>query len=137
MVLACKPDGTWGICFDYRSLNAITCLAIEPLLHIDALLAGTGRVEFLHQAAELDLASSYHQLRVLPADRWKMSLLSHLQLGQFEWESVGCRALLPAGGLITADSRDESGTHCGAGLSRKSEHGSLPPNAPTGPHLAS
>ena len=35
---------------------------------------------------KLDLASSYHQLLVLPADRWKTSFL--LQLGQFEWNVV-------------------------------------------------
>jgi hypothetical protein len=31
-----KPDGVWRICYD-RGLNAITCPAVEPLPHIDAL----------------------------------------------------------------------------------------------------
>ena len=35
---------------------------------------------------KLDLASSYHQLRVRDSDRWKTSFRS--QLGQFEWNVV-------------------------------------------------
>ena len=83
VVFARKPDGTWRICYDYRGLNAITRPAIEPLPHIDALLAGTRGSSFF---TKLDLASSYHQLRVRPADRWKTSFRS--QLGQFEWNVV-------------------------------------------------
>ena len=75
MVFARKPDGSWRICYDYLGLNAITRPAVEPLPHIDALLF-----------TKLDLASSYHQLRVRAADRWKTSFRS--QLGQFEWNVV-------------------------------------------------
>ena len=79
MVFARKLDGTWCICYDYRGRDAITRPAVEPLPHIDALLDGTrGSRSF----AKLDLASSYHQLRVRNADRWKTSFRS--QLGQFE-----------------------------------------------------
>ena len=35
---------------------------------------------------KLDLARSYHQLRVRASDRWKTSF--RLQLGQFEWNMV-------------------------------------------------
>ena len=70
VVFALEPERTWRICYDYRCLNAI-----EPLQHIDALLAGTRGSRFF---TKLDLASSYHQLRVLPADRWKTSLRSQL-----------------------------------------------------------
>jgi hypothetical protein len=80
VVFARKPDGTWRICYDYRGLNAITRPAVEPLPHIDALLDGTRGSRFF---TKLDLASSYHQLQVRPADRWKTSFRS--QLGQFEW----------------------------------------------------
>ena len=83
VVFARKPDGTWRICYDYRGLNAITRPAVEPLPHIDALLDGTRGSCFF---TKLDLASSYHQLRVRPADRWKTSFRS--QLGQFEWNVV-------------------------------------------------
>jgi hypothetical protein len=63
-------------------LNTITRPAVEQLPHIDALLDGTrGSCYF----TKLDLASSYHQLRVLASDRWK-SFQS--QLGQLEWNVV-------------------------------------------------
>ena len=83
VVFARKPDGTWRICYDYRGLNAITRPAVEPLPHIDALLDGTRGSCFF---TKLDLASSYHQLRVRDSDRWKTSFRS--QLGQFEWNVV-------------------------------------------------
>jgi hypothetical protein len=83
VVFARKPDGSWRICYDYRGLNAITRPAVEPLPHIDALLDGTRGSRFF---TKLDLASSYHQLRVRAADRWKTSFRS--QLGQFEWNVV-------------------------------------------------
>ena len=45
VVFASKPDGSWRIsgCYDYpsRGLNTTTRPAVEPLLHIDALLDGT------------------------------------------------------------------------------------------------
>ena len=83
VVFARKPDGTWRICYDYRGLNAITRPAVEPLPHIDALLDGTrGSCYF----TKLDLASSYHQLRVRASDLWKTSFRS--QLGHFEWNVV-------------------------------------------------
>ena len=83
VVFARKPDGSWRICYDYRGLNAITRPAVEPLPHIDALLDGTRGSRFF---TKLDLASSYHQLRVRAVDRWKTSFRS--QLGQFEWNVV-------------------------------------------------
>ena len=83
VVFARKPDGSWRICYDYRGLNAITRPAVEPLPHIDALLDGTRGSRFF---TKLDLASSYHQLRVRASDRWKTSFRS--QLGQFEWNVV-------------------------------------------------
>ena len=83
VVFARKPDGSWRICYDYRGLNAITRPAVEPLPHIDALLDGTRGSRFF---TKLDLASSYLQLRVRAADRWKTSFRS--QLGQCEWNVV-------------------------------------------------
>jgi hypothetical protein len=83
VVFARKLDGSWRICYDYRGLNAITRPAVELLQPIDALLDGTRGSRFF---TKLDLASSYHQLRVLAADRWKTSFRS--QLGQFEWNVV-------------------------------------------------
>jgi hypothetical protein len=93
MVFARKSDGSWRICYDYRGLNAITRPAVELLPHIDALLDATRGSSYF---TKLDLASSYHQLRVRASDRpgWKTSFLS--QLGQFEWNLVWnlvCRIL--------------------------------------------
>ena len=86
MVFARKPDGSWCICYDYRGLNAITRPAVEPPPHIDALLDGTRGSRLF---TKLDLASSYHLLRVRAADRWKTSFRSQLaRLGQFEWNVV-------------------------------------------------
>jgi hypothetical protein len=82
-VFARKPDGAWRICYDYRGLDAITRPAVEPLPHIDALLDGTRGSRFF---TKLDLASSYHQLRVRAVDRWKTSFQS--KLGQFEWNGA-------------------------------------------------
>ncbi len=62
VVFARKPDGTWHICYYYRGLNAISRIAVEPLQHIDALVDGTLGSCFF---TKLDLASRYHQLRVL------------------------------------------------------------------------
>ncbi len=82
-VFARKPDGSWLICYNYKGLNAITRPAVEPLPHIDALLDGTWMSHFF---TKLDLASSYNQLRVRPADQWKTSFQS--QLDQFQWNVV-------------------------------------------------
>ncbi len=86
VVFARKPDGTWHICYDYRSLNANTRPAVEQLPHIDALLDGTRGSCFF---TKLDLASSYHQLQIRASDLWKTSFL--LQLGQFEWNVLPFR----------------------------------------------
>ena len=58
---------------------------MEPLpnIQVDALLDGTRGSCFF---TKLDLASSYHYLRMLPADRWKTSFRS--QLGQLQWNVV-------------------------------------------------
>jgi hypothetical protein len=76
VVFARKPDGPWH---DYRGLDAITRPAAKPLPHIDALLDSTLGSRFF---TKLDLASSYRQLRLRAADRWKTSFRS--KLGQFE-----------------------------------------------------
>ena len=107
------------------------CRAIEPLPHIDALLAGTRGSSFF---TKLDLASSN------PSAPGAASGLLEVELPVAAGPvRVECRAPRPAGGLVTAKARDESGTHCAAGLSRRSEHGPFAPNlnATTGPHVAS
>ena len=101
LVFARNPDGTWHICYDDRGLNAITRPALEPLSRIDALLAGTRGSCFF---TELDLASSYHQLRVRAADRWKTSFRS--QAGPVRVERGAVRS---GRGLVAAGAGYESG----------------------------
>ncbi len=84
VVFAQELDGTGRICYDYLGLNTISRPAVEPLQHIDTLHDGTrGSCRFF---TKLDLANSYHQLRVRACDRWKTSFCS--QLGQFKWDVV-------------------------------------------------
>ena len=56
---------------------------MEPLQHIDTLLEQTLGCAFF---SKIDLASAYHQIRLLESDWWKTSFLS--QLGQFQWNVV-------------------------------------------------
>jgi hypothetical protein len=56
----------WRICYDYRGLNVIRRPAVEQLPHIYALLDNTRESRFF---TKLNLANTYHQLRVRPADR--------------------------------------------------------------------
>ncbi len=91
MAFARKPDGTlWcRICCDYRGLRvfaiSLSRPAAELLPHIDALLDGTWGSRCF-KLTKLNLASSYHKLRVLASNRWKTSFRS--QLGQFELNVV-------------------------------------------------
>ena len=94
-VFARKPDWSWRICYDYRGLNASTRPAVEPLPHTGALLDGTLGSRLF---TKLDLASSYHQLRVRAAYRWKTSFRS--QLGQVE-RNVAPFGLQGASSLLT------------------------------------
>jgi hypothetical protein len=71
-------------------LNAISRPAVEPLPRIYALLDGARGSGFF---TKLDLASSYHQLRVRASDRWKTSLLSQLGLFRVELNVVSFRLL--------------------------------------------
>ena len=63
VVFARKPDGTWRFCQDYRALqvNAITQRSVEPLPHVDQLVAETRGAHFF---TKLDLASAFHQYRI-------------------------------------------------------------------------
>ena len=80
MVFVRKLDGSW-ICYNYRSLNAITVPLVEPLPHIDVLLDESRVAQCV---TKFDLAQGYHQVRIREADWWKTDFLS--QLDQFEWK---------------------------------------------------
>ena len=70
-----KQNGSWRICYDYLDLNAITRPAVEHHPHNAAhgVHRRTARRHGSRFFTNLDLASSYHQLRVRAADRWKTS----------------------------------------------------------------
>ena len=80
IVFARKADGTWRFCQDYRGLNAITQPSVEPLPHVDQLVDETRGARFF---SKLDLASSYHQFRIRPADQYKTSF--RVPGGQYEF----------------------------------------------------
>ena len=126
VVFARKPDGSWRICYDYRGLNAITRPAVEPLPHIDALLDGTRGSRFF---TKLDLASSYHQLRVRAVDRWNTSFRS--QLGQFEW-NVAPFGLQGASSLLMRVMNQA----LTVGLDFSAGQAATPPRSPARPDLA-
>ena len=101
VVFARKPDGTWRICYDYRSLVASTpsrgrlSSRSRTLTHCST--ARWGSLFF----TKLYLASSYHKLLVRAggaADRWKTSFRS--QLGQLESTLGGRRLCGPAQGTV-------------------------------------
>ena len=80
IVFARKADGTWRFCQDYRGLNAITQPSKEPLPHVDQLVDETRGARFF---SKLDLASSYHQFRIRPADQYKTTF--RVPGGQYEF----------------------------------------------------
>ena len=106
---------------------------MEPLPHIDALLDGTRGSCFF---TKLDLASSYHQLRVRPADRWKTSFRS--QLGRFQWDVVPFGLQVSSSLLMRVMNQaltmglDFTGDSAGPVLATSAERTpvNLPPNRP-------
>ena len=57
--------------------------AVEPLPHVESLLASTQGSRFF---TKIDLERAYNQLLVRERDRWKTSF--RCQLGQFQWNVV-------------------------------------------------
>ena len=68
IVFACKADGSWRFCQDFRGLNAIKQRLVEPLPHIDQLVDETRGACYF---SKLDLAIAYHQFRIRDVDQCK------------------------------------------------------------------
>ena len=71
------------MCFDYRSLNAVTIKNKYPLQRIDDLLDQLKRAKFFNK---IDLRSGYHQMKIRPEDIPKTAFVT--RYGQYEFTVV-------------------------------------------------
>jgi hypothetical protein len=74
VLLVKKKDNTWRFCVDYRKLNSITVKNKFPLPIIDEFLDEMARVKYF---STIDLASRFHQIRMIPEDEAKTTFETH------------------------------------------------------------
>ena len=80
VLFAPKKDGGYRLCVDYRQLNKITIRDTYHLPRPEQLIDSmAGSMVF----SKLDLASGYHQLRVVPENVSKTAF--NTSLGSFQW----------------------------------------------------
>jgi hypothetical protein len=75
-----KKDQTIRMCVDYRPLNEVTIENKYPLPRIDLLFDQLTRARVFSQ---IDLRSSYHQIRIQPEDIPKTTFT--IRYGLFEY----------------------------------------------------
>ncbi|KAE8183799.1 hypothetical protein CF328_g8068, partial [Tilletia controversa] len=87
-VVMIKQNGKWRFCVDYRRLNSNTIPDRYPLPTIDAIFQTLcGKKWF----SSLDAIRGYHQLGVVPEDRWKTAFVCHRGLYQYKRVPFGLR----------------------------------------------
>ena len=81
VLLVKKKTGEWRLCVDYRRLNALTIKNSYPMPIMEEFLDElAGAIWF----SSLDLRSGYHQILVLPQDRYKTAFQTHN--GHYEYK---------------------------------------------------
>ena len=68
-----KPDNSFCLCVDYRGLNNFTIKNQYPLPLIGEIL---DRLGWAKKFDQLDLISTYHQMRIKEGDKWKTAFLT-------------------------------------------------------------
>ena len=78
----------WRFCVDYRNLNLATVSQAYPMTRTDTIFdALHGKRVF----SILDAARGYHQLPIIPSDRWKTAFVSHRGLYQYKRMPFGLK----------------------------------------------
>ncbi|KAL0453905.1 UNVERIFIED_CONTAM: Pro-Pol polyprotein [Sesamum latifolium] len=86
VVLVPKPGGKWRMCIDFRDLNKACPKDFYPLSRIDQLVDSTSGCELLSM---MDASQGYHQIRLAPEDRKKVSFITS--------EGTFCYVAMPFG----------------------------------------
>ena len=76
-----KPDGSLCLYVDYRGLNNLTIKNRYPLPLIGESLDWLGQAK---RFTQLDLISTYHQMRIKEGDKWKMAFQT--KYSHFEYQ---------------------------------------------------
>jgi hypothetical protein len=74
VLLVKKKDDSWKFCVDYRKINSISVTNKFPLPIIDEFLDEIIGAKYF---STIDLASGFHQIRMIPEDEAKTAFKIH------------------------------------------------------------